>query len=189
MEFYPWPVAKPLKSEPEMVISAVWVIPSTSESWKNLLDAFVHYIHDEYESVIIPANTAVECALGKFLGDWMKGIGIASNEIIEQFLTNGATYGHQTNILLPILMTCLKGPILSSDIRGELHGLNRLRNRIAHDGKSPREISKAECAKLLCAALFGVSYVGLLKPFLPVSPISQSAQKMKPFKSRQAKVK
>jgi len=165
LELYPWPVETPLKAVPEMVVNAVWLVPvNDDESWTNLLDAFIYYIHDEYQSVIIPANTAVECALGKLLGGWLTRV--ASKDYVENFLKDGATYGHQLNVLLPALLTCLNGPVLRDDLRGLLNRLRTLRNKIVHEGTPPVKISKDDCAEVLCAALFGVHYVQLIKPYL-----------------------
>jgi hypothetical protein len=168
LELYPWPAPLappgPVKAEPRMVIRAVWVIPQgNDETWKNMFEALVYFVHDEHESVIVPANTAVECALGKLLGDWLTGI--VSKERSKNFLTDAATYGHQLNVLLPALMTCLNGPVLSSDIRGLLNRLKGFRNEIVHDGRPSRQLSKDDCAEMLCAALFALNYVRVIKPF------------------------
>jgi len=100
-------------------------------AWPNLVTAFSHYVGN-YEASLIPANVAVEARLFRFLEHNLTRV--AANETIERFLTVHATYSHQLNVLLPLLVSHLGAPELSSDLRGRLNRLNSLRNDAAHRG-------------------------------------------------------
>jgi hypothetical protein len=110
-----------------------------------------------YDQFVIPANTAVEVALGRLTASWLGDH--ASAEHVRRFLNDAATYSHQLNILLPVMVRSISGPPLPDHIRGALNRLRSLRNQLAHSGVPNTPIDKSEAAECLCAAFFGVEYV------------------------------
>jgi hypothetical protein len=110
---------------------------------------------------VVPANVAVESSLSITLNNYLpQHVG---KERTKSFLKDAATYSHQLNVVLPILVGLLKLPSLPEQIRGLLNSLRGLRNDIAHLGATENPIGKEQCAELLCAALFGFQYVLLLQ--------------------------
>jgi len=146
-------------------VLVVW-IPRTegNEAWQNLVDAFEAYEQNRFESSLIPANSAVESLLNRLLSDFLSGN--ISKERVDDFLENAATYSYQLNVLLPGLLKSTDAPNLSSPIRGFLNRLRKLRNDMAHRGKTDSPLGKDETAELLCAALFGFHYINLVRPYL-----------------------
>lgn len=140
---------------------SVWVswVPHTpdDESWENLVNAFEVFTQNRFDAVIIPSNVAVESKLTHFIKGFLKPF--ADEKVIKRFLSEGAVYSYQLNVLLPMIIS-LKGlPMLQDHIRGHLNSLRKLRNQLAHDGKLAASLTKTEAAEMLCAALFGFRYL------------------------------
>lgn len=152
---------QPRADEGHADIFVTWVpISPDDAAWTNLVTAFSHYVAASYEASLIPANVAVEARLFRFLESNLSRV--AANETVERFLTAHATYSHQLNILLPLVVSHLGAPRLNEDLRGRLNRLNSLRNDVAHRGRCAPPLSKDECAELVTASLFGFRYLGHL---------------------------
>jgi hypothetical protein len=138
------------KSDANTKVSVMvsWV-PQTADdqSWKSLTDAFESYAQNHYSSMIVPANVAVES------GRWRV------KKRVEDFLENAATYGHQLNVVLPLLTALNSLPALPDHVRGVLNKLRGLRNELAHTGVLEHPLDQHGAAELLCGALFGLHYV------------------------------
>jgi hypothetical protein len=113
-----------------------------------------------YDRFVIPANTAVEVALSRLMATWLHEF--ASTNDVRNFLNDAATYSHQLNVLLPVMVRSVSAPCLPDHIRGALNRLRKLRNQLAHDGTLSTQINKSEAAECLCAAFFGVEYVRIV---------------------------
>lgn len=129
-----------------------------------LVSAFDAYTRGDYqppnfEPCIIPANTAVEIAVGETVTSWLRRY--VSKNKVGDFL-DVATYGHQLNVLLPMLWSTLGYKPLPNHICGHLNRLRKLRNQIAHSGHTDILIAKDEAADCLCAAFFAVEYLRAL---------------------------
>ena len=147
-----------------------WVPHSLLDaSWTNLVTAFEAYGSGDYSAAIVPANVAVESALSVFLFGYLASHNIA-NTNIKPFLDDGATYGHQLNVLLPLVADWAHVPRLHDHIRGSLNRLRGLRNDIAHRGKPEVPLTQADTAEVLCAAFFGFRYIGFVQSRLQASP-------------------
>ncbi len=146
------------------ILSINYTPQGRNEAWQNLVDAFESYEQDRFQSTVVPANSAVESVLNRLLNDSL--FGIASKEQIEDFLQNAATYSYQLNMLLPALLKNTNAPKLPAHIRGALNRLRKLRNAVAHRGKTDSPLRKDETAELLCAALFGFHYVNVVRRHL-----------------------
>lgn len=140
----------------------VWVPHSGDDVSMGLLsDAFVRFGRRDYHGSIIPGNTAVESALAKYLSDYLKNV--ASADSVSRFLTDGATYSHQLNVVMPLIVTLTGAPKLSDSIRGQLNRLRKLRNEIGHSGSISSPLERRDATELLVAAAFGFHYVRLLR--------------------------
>lgn len=162
---YLWPVPlgnDQVPSETEVSVFVTWVPHSQlDDSWKNIVTAFEAYVASDYAATVVPANVAVELALSIMLNNYLPQY--VGKERTKSFLKDAATYSHQLNVVLPLLVGLLKLPPLPEQIRGFLNSLRGLRNDIAHLGTTEKPIGKEQCAELLCAALFGFQYVRLLQ--------------------------
>lgn len=139
-----------------------WIESSAADTaWNNLVSAFDAYADDDFAQAVIPANVAVEAKLFPFIERALNGL--ASKERIRSFLSDAATYGHQLNILLPLIVRENKLPAFDPVIIGLLNKLRDARNSLAHTGKSKLPLDRNQTAELLTAALFGFRYIDLLK--------------------------
>ena len=86
------------------------------EAWNNLITAFEFFLNKSYDSVVIPANVAVESKLSRVLFEVLRSV--ASNERIDSFLSDAATYGHQLNVLLPLITQFIEMPSLPGIFEG-----------------------------------------------------------------------
>ena len=160
-----WPV--PLgrdhaPSETKVSVFVTWVPHSQlDDSWRNIVSAFQAYVANDYAAAVVPANVAVESSLSVTLNSYLPQY--VGKERTKAFLKDAATYSHQLNVILPLLVGLLNLPSLPENIRGLLNSLRGLRNDIAHLGAPEKPIGKEQCAELLCAALFGFQYVQLLR--------------------------
>jgi len=145
----------------EVNVSITWVTYAANEyTWQSLVDGFEAYISGRYHYLLVPANVAVEFSLNRLLWDAFERV--AGKERTKEFLDRGATYSHQLNVLLPLLIDTKGLPLLSNHLRGLLNSLRDYRNQLAHRGvldDGPLEHDRA--ANLICAALFGFRYLEL----------------------------
>ena len=152
---------EPRADEGRANVFVTWVQTSPDDAaWTNLVTAFSYYVGANYEASLIPANVAVEAKLFQFLERNLERV--ASNETVEEFLTMHATYSHQLNVLLPLVVNHLGAIPLNRELRGKLNRLNRLRNDVAHRGRCSPALSKDECAELVTASLIGFRYLSYL---------------------------
>lgn len=148
-------------------IFVTWIENSEDDiSWINLSKAFEYYARNplsekDFEDTIIPANVAVESKLSMLLNNYLTKF-IGGNKV-EEFLSNAATYSHQLNILIPLLIKEKKLYSIESEIIGNLNRLRKLRNEFAHNGKLLSSVNKEEVGGLLCSALFGFYYLRLIE--------------------------
>lgn len=160
-----WPLPSGNDVETEVThvnVMVTWVPHShLDESWANLVEAFEAYATGNFQSAIVPANVAVEAALSIFLFEYMSRY--AGHDRVKRFLVDAATYSHQLNVVLPLVSALGSLPQLPGHIRGLLNRLRDFRNQMAHDGKLEGPLAPNETAELLCAALFGFRYVGLIQ--------------------------
>ena len=127
------------------------------EAWNNLISAFEFFLNKAYDSVVIPANVAVESKLNRVLFEVLRPA--ASNERIDSFLSDAATYGHQLNVLLPLITRFIEMPSLPDHIRGILNRLRKCGNTVSHEGKLPIPTTVRHAAEYLCAAFFTFVYL------------------------------
>jgi hypothetical protein len=115
-----------------------------------------------YPSVIIPANVAVEVALGRALREWVEVF--CTEKEIGEFFTKGATYAHQLKVLSSVAADTLRINRLDPEIRSRLDLVRNYRNDFGHRGASDRPpITKDKAGELLTAAIFGYHYARYLQ--------------------------
>ena len=147
------------KEETRVLVTVDWVDNNDENVlWQNLIEAVEAFSIKKYQSVIIPANVAVESRLTPILSEYIEKI--VSKKRVESFLTSGATYSHQVNVLLPLLATAENFPLMPDFLRGNLNSLRTFRNELAHKGKL-ENIDKSKVATLLCSATFALSYLNI----------------------------
>ena len=162
---WPRPLGEGSHSETTVNVMVTWV-PHTAEdeAWQNLIDAFQAYVIGRYQSEVVPANVAVESKLARLLAKFLYKS--AKQDNVDSFLKDGATYGHQLNVLLPALLSRTGAPRLPTHIHTALNRLKNLRHQMAHRGVLDNPLEKDEAAELLCAALFVFHYLNLIRPIL-----------------------
>ena len=125
-----WP--RPIGKFPDDGVGEVtWVKYLGNEyTWQSLVDAFQGFGSARYREIIIPANVAVEFSLYSFLSGAYEAV--AGKKNTEDLLDSGATYSHQLNALLPVLVKSRDLDLLPDHIRGLLNRLRKMRNQMAH---------------------------------------------------------
>jgi len=168
IDLYGIPIGVDLPDLPDPVsvmASVIWLCHAKDdESRRSLIDAFHFYGFGKYQETIVPANVAVESRITVLLDSVLRVV--ASGERVKDFLSKGATYSHQLNVILPLLAKLTNLPGLDENIRGQLNRLRDARNDIAHRGKPDKILDKASAAEMLCAALFGFEYMEFVSPLL-----------------------
>lgn len=107
-------------AETRVTVVVTWISrEENEEAAQALIDAFEAFTLKRYESFVIPANVAVESKLARLLIQFLESKGIAKNRV-KSFLSDGATYSHQLNVVLPVLLSFTAAPPLPSHIRGAL---------------------------------------------------------------------
>ncbi len=155
------PLGEP-KQKTKIAVNINWVEIENNELWNNLIEAVEAFSISKFKSAIIPANVAVEAKLNQILNKYLLSKDLSAKKI-NSFLTNGATYSYQLNILLPLLVNFEKFPILPDIIRGKLNTLKNYRNKIAHKGTFEKPVNKKEIGELLCSVFFALAYLDLLE--------------------------
>ena len=146
-------------------MQVIWVSPSINdEAWDSLVEAIESFSSKNFLRAILPSNVAVESILAKLMFEYLSKY--ASNDRVERFLTDAATYSYQLNILLVIIANHTDFPILPDIIRGNLNKLRNIRNDIAHRGNTVPALNEKSTSSLICSAIFGLSYLLLLKQHL-----------------------
>jgi hypothetical protein len=159
---YPVPIADDVAPiETNVSVMVTWVPHGMAdESWQSLFDAFEAFIAEQYASLVVPANVAVESSLLRLMTSYLDRF--VGKKRTEDFLSNAATYGDQLNVLLPTFAKLNSLPCLQAHIVGSLNRLRSLRNDLAHEGATDAPLNRKEAAEILCGALFGFHYVRYL---------------------------
>jgi hypothetical protein len=141
-------------------------------SRRSLVDSYAAFMAYQWERVIVPANIAVEFALGRLLNEFLTESGAARGrrENVQSFLRGEASYGSQLNILLPALTRFAGISAMPVVVASGLKTLKRLRNEMAHSGATNEPLDMDTTALVLCSAVFGFKYVQLVRELLTRPP-------------------
>jgi hypothetical protein len=139
-------------------IRVLWVHQDTKEDgWPYLLDAFDALAREEYDRVIVPAQSAVEISLMPVTRELLERH--SSTDHVKGLMGDKLTFANVINIVLPFMCAQASVPEMPTAVRGSINKLRRLRNDLVHSGERRSSICKAESAEVLCAAVFGFEYV------------------------------
>lgn len=145
-------------TESKLGVMITWVPHGAADhSWQSLFDAFEEFVAGRYASIVVPANVAVESSLFPVLTRLIDQF--VGKKRTDEFLSSAATYSHQLNVVLPLIVELRGLPRLPKHITGLLNRLRSLRNELAHSGGTRTPLDRKDAAQLLAAALFGFHYV------------------------------
>ncbi|REG88567.1 hypothetical protein [Flavobacterium aquicola] len=150
------------EEETPVAVQINWAEKSAeNEIWENIISAVEAFTAKNYNACVIPSNVSVESTLNNLMTKYFSPF--APKDKVEDFLSNGATYSYQLNILLPLVAHNSDFPKMPDNIRGSLNRLRGLRNSLAHRGKTAKQIDKKTISELICSSAFGLSYLNLLQ--------------------------
>jgi len=142
-------------------VSAIWFDAQNDDTAvKHLVEAATHFAARRYQSMVVPANVAVESSLSPVLAEWLSAF--ASRDHTQDFLTNAATYSRQLNVLVPIVAFMVDAPRMPDHLRGDLNSLRGLRNALAHTGTCD-SLDAKRAAQLLTSSIFGMRYTHMMR--------------------------
>jgi hypothetical protein len=162
---WPMPIGDKQEELTKVCAFVTWVEHSNIDaSWKSMISAFEAFSSNDLEASIVPANVAVESVVTPFLFEYINQF--VGKSRVEAFLDDAATYGHQLNVLLPLITSMLGLPKLDDHIRGALNKLRGYRNEVAHQGAPEKALTKEEVAEMLSASLFAFYYIKYIRATL-----------------------
>jgi len=146
-------------------IWVLWVHQDVKEDgWPYLLDAFDALVREEYDRVIVPAQSAVEITLMPIIRELLERH--SSIDHVKGFMGDRLTFGNVVNVVLPFMCAQAGVPKMPDSVRGAMNKLRQLRNDLVHKGERRASISKTESGEALCAAVFGFEYARYVRPQL-----------------------
>ena len=161
INLYGRPFGEPADETP-IAVQINWAEKSNdNQIWENIINAVESFTIKDYNACIIPSNVTVEATLNNIMTKYFSTF--AAKDRVEDFLSSGATYSHQLNILLPMIAHNYNFPKMPDFIRGNLNKLRSFRNSLAHSGKTEKQIDKKIVSELICSSAFGLSYLNLLE--------------------------
>jgi hypothetical protein len=144
-----------------------WMPATDDELKRTMMNAFEFYIRGMHESAVIPANVVVETQLFDLINSELEKI--VSKNTLRSFSDNAPTYNHQLNIILPLMLSSAKIPVMDEKILTALYKLRKIRNKCAHPGQANlSDLSKDNVAEYLCGALFAYHYFEFAKKNLNI---------------------
>jgi hypothetical protein len=161
INLYGRPFGEPTDETP-VAVQINWSEKSdNNQIWENLINAVESFTLKDYNGCVIPSNVSVESTLNNIMTRYFSAF--AAKDRVEDFLSSGATYSYQLNILLPLIAHYNDFPKIPDFIRGNLNRLRAYRNSLAHTGKTEKQIDKKTASELVCSASFALSYLNLLE--------------------------
>ena len=163
VQLYPSSFSNREKSTTKVNVMLTWIDGQSSRdiSLKVLIDALEDYAHDDLESCIVPANTAIEFEVMRYIEQELEKV--CSKGDITSLFSSGATYIPSLKVLLPLIAT-LKGlPLLPDEVISNLKALASHRNQIAHTGKTKSALNKKQIAKSLTSVMIARHYIKFIQ--------------------------
>jgi hypothetical protein len=170
-------VAEPASADMQATTTVTWAHHDADDGGRRSLNHALLAIADgRLEEAIVPANVAVEVTLAAVLEEHLRAIGV-SNTRLKPFLTDAATYSHQLNVLLPVILWGTGVPPLDPHLVGILNRLRDLRNGIGHRGKTKQPLTRALIGECVAGAVFGFHYARFAGELLSVFRSTLAAAK------------
>jgi hypothetical protein len=155
------PLYVPGDAEPkDLVFEGAWAPrASLHASVLQLLGAIEAYVDagtfsDEYDRVILPANTAVEIAVATLVTSLLNRSSARPKDV-ERFVDG--SHARLLNVVHD------RFPFLPGDVLGDLRSLIHDRNTVAHQGRLPGGLSRGVAARYLTAAFFALAYADVAR--------------------------
>jgi hypothetical protein len=146
-------------------IWVLWIHQDTRENgWPYLLDAFHALVREEYDRVIVPAQSTVEITLMPVIRALLERHSSVNH--VKGFMGDRLTFGNVVNVVLPFMCAQAGVPKMPDSVRGAMNKLRQLRNDLVHSGERRASISKQESGEALCASVFGFEFVRYVRPQL-----------------------
>jgi len=146
--------------------AVTWALHDADDDGRRSLNrALLAIANGRLDEAIIPANIAVEVTLGRVLMEHLRALRI-SEKRIDPFMTDAATYSHQLNVLLPLVLDGTGAPPMSDALRGTLNRLRSLRNSVGHSGRTKEALTAEVAGECVAGAVFGFHYARLAADFL-----------------------
>jgi hypothetical protein len=159
---YPMPLPGSKIEDSTVSVTVTWIPASQNdENWESIRNAYELYGKKDFKACIVPANVSVESKLAKIVKAFLENF--ASAKRIKTFMLTAATYVHQLNVILPIVISQTTLPKFPDAIRQNLNRLLELRNEIAHDGKFKTGLKAGELASLIASSLIAFHYLNILE--------------------------
>jgi hypothetical protein len=144
-------------------VLVTWIERGSLEdvSLKSLVDAFQEYSNQDFETCIVPANTAIEFDIMQYAETALHEISSKTN--VKEFFNSGVSYVPSLKIIMPLLAKTKNFPPLPEELLASLLMLAKLRNQIAHTGKTKEPLSKQIASTCLTGVILGKWYLRELR--------------------------
>ena len=111
------PTVEHVNKSAKVNIAVAW-IPETINfaPWQSLIQAIDAFAQKHYAQMVIPANVFVETLARNALSELM--VKNLPRKRVDDFLSNGVSYSHQINVLLPIFATLWHSNRCRTESRG-----------------------------------------------------------------------
>ena len=160
--------------------TVTWALHDADDDGRRSLNrALLAVANGRPDEAIIPANIAVEVTLGRVVAEHLRALRI-SEKRIDPFLSDAATYSHQLNVVLPLVLATTSAPPMSDGLRGTLNRLRGLRNDAGHTGRTKEPLTGEIVGECVAGAVFGFHYVRLAADFLAEERARQAAARSTP---------
>jgi hypothetical protein len=172
-DLWPRPMGPPPFGDTSINVMATWIPRNTADAAADLLvEAFEVFWSGRLNLCVVPANAAVEATLAGLLEGIFRKAHV--NKDGRGWLQRG-TYHTQLTAILPVLRHYVPGvPLMPSQVEKALRDLNSARNDLGHGAR--RRLDKAEVARWLCGAAFGLHYLRAIRAPLVATPAAPAPQ-------------
>lgn len=160
---YPAQFCDSTPSDTKVNMMITWIESGSLEdaSLRSLVDAFQEYSLQDFDTCIVPANTAIEFDTMQYIENALEAVSSKNN--IKEFFKGGVSYVPSLKIVIPLIAKTKNFPTMPEQLLTSLVTLASLRNQIAHTGKTKAPLSKEQVAKCLSGVILGKWYIRELR--------------------------
>ncbi len=155
-----YPAYSEKTSTPTNVSLLYWYAPQDIKNdthKKLMLDAFKCFYEEKWFYMIISLQTVLEIIQYEFLDEILQASNI-SKEKRNEFLSHNVTFSSQFKVLLPLIATISKFPLLPDKIIQNISMLISTRNKFIHNKREKPIVTKASAKSMLTAAFLLYKY-------------------------------